>query len=122
MLQEILRKEYDIYIEDMASDYIGSTGEDIDDVIYEDDFIDTVEKDLLNAGFTPEEASGIAIASFANENVMYKMLAYCFLLQDSFNDVETLKFVIDDSDVSNINDFTDEMLNKIVDASKQINC
>lgn len=121
MLEELLRNEYNRYIESKAKEYIGPTGKCVDDVIYDDDFIDTVEEDLTEVGFTSEEASGIAIASFANETVMYKMLAYCFLLQEPFDSVETLKAIINDSDVSDLKDFSDDNLSKIVEASKKIN-
>ena len=59
MLEELLRNEYSRYIENKAEEYIGSTGKCIDDVIYDDDFIDTVEEDLTKVGFTSEEASDI---------------------------------------------------------------
>lgn len=120
MLEELLRKEYDKYIEDMAEDFAGDYNLDIDEVIYDDDFIDEVEKDLIEVGFTNSEASGIAIGQFANETVMYKMLAYCFLSQATFTDVESLKSVINDSNASDLSEYTDDILEKIVEASRKI--
>lgn len=120
MIKNNLRNEYNNYINYMCEEYIGNTGKRVDDVIYDDDFLDLVEADLQDAGFTNEEASGIAIAEFRNEEVEYKMLAYCYLLLDPFDTIDSLEDVINDSNYSDLSEYTEEELESILAASKRL--
>lgn len=120
MIKNNLRNEYNNYINYMCEEYVGNTGEQVDDVLYDDDFLDLVEADLQDAGFTNEEASGIAIAEFRNEEVEYKMLAYCYLLLDPFDTIDSLEDVINDSDYSDLSEYTEEELESILTASKRL--
>lgn len=120
MIQENLRLEFNNYINDMANTYIGSTGKQIDDVIYEPDFIDQVQEDLEDKGFTPEEASGIAMNSFLNEDVEYRMLAYLYALYNGYEDIDELKEIIAVDSLSVFTDFTEEEIEKIFKAKDRV--
>ena len=120
MIQENLRLEFNNYINDMASSYIGSTGKQIDDVIYEPDFLDQVQQDLEDKGFTAEEASGIAMNSFLNEDVEYRMLAYLYALYNGYENIDELKEIIAVDSLSISTDFTEEEIEKIFKAKERI--
>jgi len=120
MIQENLRLEFNNYINDMASSYIGSTGKQIDDVIYEPDFLDQVQQDLEDKGFTAEEASGIAMNSFLNEDVEYRMLAYLYALYNGYENIDELKEIIAVDSLSVFTDFTEEEIEKIFKAKERV--
>ncbi len=116
--------EYSDYIEEMVISYIGTSDLNMDDVINNKEFLDCVEKDLLEVGFTSEEASEINNFSFSNKSVIYKFLAYCFSRVGDFNTIEELRSVLDEyyAPFRSSSDFTKEDLNKIVKARKLLNC
>ena len=120
MIQENLRLEFNNYINDMANSYIGSTGKQIDDVIYEPDFLDQVQQDLEDKGFTVEEASGIAMNSFLNEDVEYRMLAYLYALYNGYENIDELKEIIAVDSLSIFTDFTEEEIEKIFKAKERV--
>lgn len=120
MIQENLRLEFNNYINDMATSYIGSTGKQIDDVIYEPDFLDQVQQDLEDKGFTAEEASGIAMNSFLNEDVEYRMLAYLYALYNGYENIDELKEIIAVDSLSISTDFTEEEIEKIFKAKERV--
>lgn len=120
MIEENLRLEFNNYINDMASSYIGSTGKQIDDVIYEPDFLDQVQQDLEDKGFTAEEASGIAMNSFLNEDVEYRMLAYLYALYNGYENIDELKEIIAVDSLSISTDFTEEEIEKIFKAKERV--
>lgn len=125
MIQNNLKNEFNYYIECMAQSYIdmlteqGKVGVAVEDIINDKEFIDQIENDLEDKGFTSEEASSIAVNSFKNEDVMYRVLAYCYLLYDGFETVEELKEIISES-YSDLSEFTDEELTKILEASERV--
>ncbi len=121
MISENLRREVNYYMECMADSYIGSTGKDLEDVIYDFDFIDQVQQDLEQVGFTSDEASEIYTSTYSKDITKYKMLAYCYLRYNGFKTVEELKTIIrSDSNESKLEDFTEEELNKILEVKDQI--
>ena len=120
MIQENLRLEFNNYINDMANSYIGSTGKQIDDVIYEPDFLDQIQQDLEDKGFTAEEASGIAMNSFLNEDVEYRMLAYLYALYNGYENINELKEIIAVDSLSIFTDFTEEEIEKIFKAKERV--
>lgn len=120
MIEENLRLEFNNYINDMASSYIGSTGKQIDDVIYEPDFLDQIQQDLEDKGFTAEEASGIAMNSFLNEDVEYRMLAYLYALYNDYVNINELKEIITVDSLSIFTDFTEEEIEKIFKAKEKV--
>lgn len=120
MIQENLRLEFNNYINDMANSYIGSTGKQIDDVIYEPDFLDQIQQDLEDKGFTAEEASGIAMNSFLNEDVEYRMLAYLYALYNGYENINELKEIIAVDSLSVFTDFTEEEIEKIFKAKERV--
>lgn len=93
--------------------------EEMDDVLYEDEFKAEIVDDLEDKGFTPEEAQAVAYETGVNEATVYKLLAYFYLLCDDYNTVEELKAVMPDS-FSKLEEFTEEELEKIVDARKLV--
>ena len=121
MISENLRREVNYYMECMANSYIGCTGKDIEDIIYDFDFTDQVQQDLEQVGFTSDEASEIYTGTYSKDITKYKMLAYCYLRYNGFKTIEELKTIIrSDSDESKLEDFTEEELNKILEAKSQI--
>lgn len=120
MIQENLRLEFNNYINDMANSYIGSTGKQIDDVIYEPDFLDQIQQDLEDKGFTAEEASSIAMNSFLNEDVEYRMLAYLYALYNGYENIDELKEIIAVDSLSISTDFTEEEIEKIFKAKERV--
>ena len=121
MISENLRREVNYYMECMADFYIGCTGKDLDDVIYDFDFVDQVQQDLEQVGFTSDEVSEIYTGTYSKDITKYKMLAYCYLRYNGFKTIEELKTIIrSDSDESKLEDFTEEELNKILEAKSQI--
>ena len=120
MIQENLRLEFNNYINDMANSYIGSTGKQLDDVIYEPDFLDQIQQDLEDKGFTAEEASGIAMNSFLNEDVEYRMLAYLYALYNGYENINELKEIIAVDSLSIFTDFTEEEIEKIFKAKERV--
>ena len=125
MIQNNLKNEFNYYIECMAQSYIDMLtdkniiGVALEDIVNDKEFIEQIENDLEDKGFTAEEASSIAFNSFKNEDVMYRMLAYCYLLYDGFETVEELKEIISES-YSDLNEFTEEELTKILEASERV--
>jgi hypothetical protein len=120
MLQENLRHEVNYYLECMANSYIGDTGKCFDDVIFDADFIEQLEQDLEDKGFTENEATEVYCGTYSKDITKYKILAYCYKLYDGFETVEELKQIIRESDESRIEDFTEEEIQQIFEASKLV--
>lgn len=126
MIQNNLKNEFDYYIECMAQSYIdmlaekGKVGVAVEDIINDKEFIEQIENDLEDKGFASEEASSIATNSFKNEDVKYRVLAYCYLMYDDFDSIEKLKDIIENDSYSDLSEFTDEELTKILEASERV--
>jgi len=126
MIQNNLKNEFNYYIECMAQSYIdmlaekGKVGVAVEDIINDKEFIEQIENDLEDKSFTAEEASSIAANTFKNEDVKYRVLAYCYLMYDDFDSIEKLKDIIENDSYSDLSEFTDEELTKILEASERV--
>lgn len=121
MLDNNLAKELNDYISDMLTNYCEEC--DIpkrqwEKIIYDKDFKDYIVEDLVENGLKDTEAQAVAYETGYNEDTVYKLLAYFYGRYDDYNSLETLKKVIEDSSFSKIDEFTEEELNKIFEASK----
>ena len=124
-LRNVINHLMSTYIENMAVTYVEISNfytiDDLDDLIYDKDFQDFVQKDLEKAGFSSADAGAIAIQNFPSNEVIYKFLAYTFELYDTYKNVEDLKELIITRVIGiNINDFTEEDLAKIVEENKKL--
>ncbi len=126
MIQNNLKLEFDYYIECLAQSYIdmlteqGKIGIAVDDICNDKEFLDQIQNDLEDKGFTAEEAAAMANNTFSTEDVKYRALAYCYLMYDDFDSIEKLKDIIENDSYSDLNEFTDEELNKILEASERV--
>ena len=126
MIYNNLRLEFDYYIECLAQSYIdrlaeqGKVGVAVDDIRTDKEFLDQIQNDLEDKGFTAEEASAMAGNTFLTEDVEYRALAYCYLMYDDFDSIEKLKDIIENDSYSSLVDFTEEELNKILEASERV--
>lgn len=124
-LRNVINHLMSAYIENMAVTYVEISNfytiDDLDDLIYDKDFQDFVQKDLEKAGFSSVDARAIAIQEFPYDKAIYKFLAYTFKLYDTYKNVEDLKELIITKVIGiNINDFTEEDLAKIVEENKKL--
>ena len=124
-LRNIINNRLSAYISNMAKNYVETSNDytidDLDDLIYDKDFQDFVQKDLEKAGFSSADAGTIAIQEFPSDEAIYKFLAYTFKLHDTYKNVEELKeLIITDIIEIDINNFTEEDLAKIVEENKKL--
>lgn len=122
-LRNIINNRLSAYISNMAKNYVeisnDYTIDDLDDLIYDKNFQDFVQKDLEKVGFNSTDAGAIAIQEFPSDEAIYKFLAYTFKLYDTYENVEELKELINIIEVD-IHNFTEEDLAKIVEENKKL--
>ena len=124
-LRNIINNRLSAYISNMAKNYVeisnDYTIDDLDDLIYDKNFQDFVQKDLEKVGFNSTDAGAIAIQEFPSDEAIYKFLAYTFKLYDIYENVEELKELIITNIIEiDINNFTEEDLAKIVEENKKL--
>ena len=124
-LRNVINNRLSAYISNMAKSYVKTSNDytidDLDDLIYDKDFQDFVQKDLEKAGFSSADAGVIVIQEFPSNEAIYKFLAYTFKLYTTYKNVEELKeFIITNSIKVDIHDFTEEDLAKIVEENKKL--
>ena len=124
-LRNVVNNRLSAYISNIAKNYVETSNDytidDLDDLIYDKDFQDFVQKDLEKAGFSSADAGAIAIQEFPSNEAIYKFLAYTFKLYDTYKNVEELKELIITNIIEiDINNFTEEDLAKIVKENKKL--
>lgn len=112
----------DQYMNDYLNTYVEQKGlnpDNADDYIEDKEYLDMLENDLEDKGFSKEEAQSIVIRSLDKETA-YKFMTYVILLCNSFENIDEMKKVIVDDLYWSLDDFTEDELNKIYKYSEQI--
>ena len=107
---------WDEYVEDLICNIGGELDEEgFDDLVYSDELKDAIENDLEDKGFSKEESQLLSCENgYSHKETLYKILAYLLLLYDNFNNKQELIKIIESHYITNIDNYTDEDLDKIV--------
>ena len=123
MIENNLANLYNAYVNELSLQYLLMHHIELDeqdDIIYDKKFLEYVQNNLEHVGFTPEEASGITTNSFKNKDVMYRVIALCYKSKEWFDSEETLREIIKASPLTKAEDYIEEDIKNIFDASKRI--